>query len=46
MGLCNRWLRIFINQLLDAMEREKTEPARAGAGLHGRIPGAGLYAPA
>ena len=26
MGLCNRWLRIFINQLLDAMEREKTEP--------------------
>jgi type IV secretion system protein VirD4 len=27
MGLCNRWLRIFINQLLDAMEREKKEPA-------------------
>jgi type IV secretion system protein VirD4 len=27
MGLCNRWLRIFVNQLLDAMEREKTEPA-------------------
>ena len=26
MGLCNRWLRIFINQLLDAMEREQTEP--------------------
>lgn len=26
MGLCNRWLRIFINQLLDAMEREKTVP--------------------
>jgi type IV secretion system protein VirD4 len=26
MGLCNRWLRIFVNQLLDAMEREKTEP--------------------
>ena len=26
MGLCNRWLRIFINQLLDAMEREKKEP--------------------
>jgi type IV secretion system protein VirD4 len=26
MGLCNRWLRIFINQLLDAMEREKTAP--------------------
>ena len=24
MGLCNRWLRIFINQLLDSMEREKT----------------------
>ncbi len=28
IGLCNRWLRIFINQLLDAMEREKT-PAPA-----------------
>ena len=27
MGLCNRWLRIFVNQLLDAMEEEKTEPA-------------------
>jgi type IV secretion system protein VirD4 len=27
MGLCNRWLRIFINQLLDAMERERTVPA-------------------
>lgn len=27
MGVCNRWLRIFINQLLDAMEREKTAPA-------------------
>ncbi|CAE7593663.1 traG [Symbiodinium microadriaticum] len=27
MALCNRWLRIFINQLLDAMEREKTVPA-------------------
>lgn len=26
IGLCNRWLRIFINQLLDAMEREKTVP--------------------
>lgn len=26
MGLCNRWLRIFVNQLLDAMEREKTTP--------------------
>lgn len=25
IGLCNRWLRIFINQLLDAMEREKTK---------------------
>lgn len=27
MGLCNRWLRIFINQLLDAMERDKTTAA-------------------
>jgi len=27
MGACSRWLRIFINQLLDAMEREKTQPA-------------------
>jgi type IV secretion system protein VirD4 len=27
MGLCNRWLRIFVNQLLVAMEEEKTEPA-------------------
>ena len=45
MGLCNRWLRIFINQLLDAMEREKTAPARAGAGLFGRIPGPRAYAP-
>lgn len=27
MGLCNRWLRLFVNQLLDAMEREKTQPA-------------------
>ena len=27
MGLCNRWLRIFINQLLDAMEREKAKAA-------------------
>lgn len=27
MGLCNRWLRLFINQLLDAMEREKAKPA-------------------
>ena len=26
MGLCNRWLRIMINQLFDAMEREKTQP--------------------
>lgn len=26
MGLCNRWLRIFVNQLLDAMERERTVP--------------------
>jgi type IV secretion system protein VirD4 len=26
MGLCNRWLRIFVNQLLDAMEREKAVP--------------------
>ena len=26
MGLCNRWLRIFINQLLEAMEREQREP--------------------
>lgn len=25
--ISNRWLRIFINQLLDAMEREKTKPA-------------------
>ena len=24
--ICNRWLRLFINQLLDAMEREKTKP--------------------
>ncbi|MCG8043041.1 MAG: type IV secretory system conjugative DNA transfer family protein [Candidatus Thiodiazotropha endolucinida] len=24
--ICNRWLRLFINQLLNAMEREKTEP--------------------
>jgi type IV secretion system protein VirD4 len=27
IGLCSRWLRIFINQLLDAMERERTKPA-------------------
>lgn len=25
--MASRWLRIFINQLLDAMEREKTKPA-------------------
>ena len=25
LGLCSRWLRIFINQLLSAMEREKTK---------------------
>jgi type IV secretion system protein VirD4 len=24
--ICNRWLRMFINQLLNAMEREKTKP--------------------
>lgn len=27
MKQCNRWLRLFINLLLDAMEREKTKPA-------------------
>jgi type IV secretion system protein VirD4 len=27
MEICNRWLRLFINQLLDAMEQEKTKPA-------------------
>jgi type IV secretion system protein VirD4 len=27
MGLCNRWLRLFINLLLDAMEREPTKAA-------------------
>ncbi len=26
MGLCSRWLRIFVNLLLDAMEREETKP--------------------
>jgi type IV secretion system protein VirD4 len=26
MGLCNRWLRIFINQLLEAMQGEETSP--------------------
>jgi type IV secretion system protein VirD4 len=25
--MSKRWMRIFVNQLLDAMEREKTEPA-------------------
>ncbi|MEW8547970.1 MAG: type IV secretory system conjugative DNA transfer family protein [Candidatus Thiodiazotropha sp.] len=24
--ICNRWLRLFVNQLLNAMEREKTKP--------------------
>ena len=27
IGLCARWLRVFVNQLLDAMEREKTKPS-------------------
>ncbi|MDT3379626.1 type IV secretory system conjugative DNA transfer family protein [Labrys neptuniae] len=27
MSRCNRWLRLFINLLLDAMEREKAKPA-------------------
>ena len=26
MGICNRWFRLFVNQLLVAMEQEKTEP--------------------
>lgn len=26
MGACSRWLRIFVNQLLDAMEREEASP--------------------
>jgi len=26
MSICNRWFRLFINQLLVAMEQEKTEP--------------------
>ena len=26
MGMCNRWLRLFVNQLLQAMEAEETEP--------------------
>jgi type IV secretion system protein VirD4 len=25
--ICNRWLRLFINQLLNAMEREKAKPS-------------------
>ena len=25
MGMCSRWIRIILNQLLDAMEREKTK---------------------
>ena len=25
MGMCSRWLRLFINQLLDAMEQEETK---------------------
>lgn len=27
ISLCARWLRIFVNQLLDAMERERAQPA-------------------
>lgn len=27
MGLCSRWLRLFINLLLEAMERERRKPA-------------------
>jgi type IV secretion system protein VirD4 len=27
MGLCSRWLRLFINLLLEAMERERSKPA-------------------
>lgn len=27
IGLCARWLRVFVNQLLDAMEREKAKPS-------------------
>jgi type IV secretion system protein VirD4 len=27
MGLCSRWLRVFVNLLLDAMERERAKPA-------------------
>ena len=26
MGACNRWLRLFVNQLIDAMEAETTVP--------------------
>ncbi|MEO1194235.1 MAG: type IV secretory system conjugative DNA transfer family protein [Pseudomonadota bacterium] len=26
MGLCNRWFRILLNQLFDAMEREQRQP--------------------
>lgn len=26
MAMCNRWLRLILNQFLDAMEREKTKP--------------------
>ena len=26
MGICNRWFRLFVNQLLVAMEQETTEP--------------------
>tara|TARA_R110002049_G_scaffold285233_1_gene466040 strand:+ start:10089 stop:11597 length:1509 start_codon:yes stop_codon:yes gene_type:complete len=26
MSSCNRWLRLFVNQLFDAMERERTVP--------------------
>lgn len=26
MGSCNRWLRLFVNQLFDAMERERSQP--------------------
>ena len=26
MGMCNRWLRLFVNQLIDAMEMEETKP--------------------
>ncbi|MCR9196707.1 MAG: type IV secretory system conjugative DNA transfer family protein, partial [Hyphomonas sp.] len=26
MGMCSRWLRVIINQLMDAMEQERTAP--------------------